>query len=460
MGRTFCVVGDIGVVSFVLVGNGDIDRFKKPAVKRFSAGLTLPDMTAPASILHIISPEAPPAVLEDKNLPQSTQHQTATTAVPDAASLSTPPLPLQQEDPPTAAFDPQLNMLFNMAADIEPQSFHATSVLPNADPLHKNFPDMESAQDSSIFVETPSQKSNIELDNLADEANATEVLKKKYPRRASFKDAIAAEYKGLSDKQAFREVTIPKDERKNINVLRSRFVLALKHVGTPRENKKARLTVQALRRLDKTGDSVFTYSPTSRKLSTRLLLVLAAAKNFAVYTQDISQAYVCSKFKLLRDIYVVPPKESNCGEDILLLMLKPLYGLPGPGLLWYGTYYGHNSDKFGLTATLMDPCFMCRHALTTQLFLTLLDQYTHQFTDNAELDGLISLQVVDSVGSGSDMFLENEGAASVAFPTKGRRFVGTTDTEFNGSELPRTASCAHIMHQAGYVHSLPQPPTT
>lgn len=96
-----------------------------------------------------------------------------------------------------------------------------------------------------------------------------------------FKEAIL-KYQGLADKAVFKQVKIPKDESKNLDVLRSRYVLALKQVGAPPEKKKARLVFQALRWLDKTVDNVFTHSPTTTKLSTWLLLVLAAAKTFAV----------------------------------------------------------------------------------------------------------------------------------------------------------------------------------
>lgn len=177
-----------------------------------------------------------------------------------------------------------------------------------------------------------------------------------------------------------------------------------------------------------------------------------------MYTRDVSQAYVCSKFELLRDVYVVPPKEANCSPDVLWLLLKPLYGLPESGALWYETYFEHNSSQLGLTSTVFDPFLWYRHTASAAP-LSLPDQYTQQFRKGASLDGILSLQVDDSIGAGSADFLANEESAAVAFPTKGRNMIQTKSASFNGSEIFRSTSGAYHMHQRQYVTDLPAPKT-
>lgn len=133
-------------------------------------------------------------------------------------------------------------MFLSMAAEIESQSFHANGT-DSSTTRSPHLEDSDSPKDPCIFVSTPCSKSKHDIDASAAKANATEVLTNKDPRLKSFKDAIAAENKYLSQKQVFKEDNIPKRERKNLNILRSRNVLALKKVGTLQEEKKARLVV-------------------------------------------------------------------------------------------------------------------------------------------------------------------------------------------------------------------------
>lgn len=48
----YCYVGDNGAVFFILMENGDIDRFQKPAVKIFAVVLELDTLSTPASTLR------------------------------------------------------------------------------------------------------------------------------------------------------------------------------------------------------------------------------------------------------------------------------------------------------------------------------------------------------------------------------------------------------------------------
>jgi hypothetical protein len=62
---------------------------------------------------------------------------------------------------------------------------------------------------------------------------------------------------------------------------------------------------------------------------------------YKLYLRDISQAYVQSTTTLNREFYVRPPgelpNELGLGEDSVLKVLKPLYGVPEAGNHWFKT---------------------------------------------------------------------------------------------------------------------------
>ncbi len=59
------------------------------------------------------------------------------------------------------------------------------------------------------------------------------------------------------------------------------------------------------------------------------------AENTGLYLRDISQAYVQSTTMLNRDFYVNPPRELakqlDLTDDLVLKVVKPLYGVPEAG---------------------------------------------------------------------------------------------------------------------------------
>ena len=63
------------------------------------------------------------------------------------------------------------------------------------------------------------------------------------------------------------------------------------------------------------------------KLSNKLYHTIASNHRFDIWTQDVNQAYLQSTEKLLRKVYLKPPKELNLPSDEVLELLKPLYGL-------------------------------------------------------------------------------------------------------------------------------------
>lgn len=72
-----------------------------------------------------------------------------------------------------------------------------------------------------------------------------------------------------------------------------------------------------------------------RPTSTRLLLSIYKILNFRLFIHDVTHAYTQAKEYLTRTIYLRPKTEDRhlfgVGEDELLKMLKPLYGLCDSG---------------------------------------------------------------------------------------------------------------------------------
>lgn len=293
--------------------------------------------------------------------------------------------------------------------------------------------EMETDDDAMIFYATKNAPSVAEIVKIHEQCLATEVISSKDPRSSTFDKAIQLELSGLLEKGVFEEVCVSSDERKRqkLNVLKSRFVLALKEPGTPNEIRKARLVVQAMPHADKDRSHLFTYSPTVTKASFRILLSLAACNGFDVYLRDISQAYVCSEFDLIRDAYIVPPKSLGLPENTLWKLKKPLYGLPESGLLWYETYRSYHEVDLKMDAAVVDPCLYYRH-------------------HDSKLMGMIVTQVDDSAIAGTRNFLADELKAAVQFPSKGRKMVTSEGHEFNGS-LIRKSGQRFEMDQNAYV---------
>jgi hypothetical protein len=106
-----------------------------------------------------------------------------------------------------------------------------------------------------------------------------------------------------------------------------------------------------------------TQSPTIQRVSQRLILCLAAIyPDKRLYLRDISQAYVQSTTNLNRQFYIRPPTELKAqlglGNNSILKVLKPLYGVPEAGNHWFKTYHSHHIESLAMTQSTYDPCLL------------------------------------------------------------------------------------------------------
>lgn len=292
-------------------------------------------------------------------------------------------------------------------------------------------------QDMAALVSRPWPRDSSELRDLEAAVLATEVLSSNDPRRTQedFCSAIAAENDGLDKQHVFERVRVPADRRAGMNILRSRYVLAYKNAKTPEQYAKARLVVQAMRKLDWDYQSLFTYAPTVAKASSRLLLTLAASLDLPLATRDVSQAFVCTTHPLLREVYVTPPKEARAHPDELWRLCRPLYGLPEAGAMWYSTFARYHRNNLRMHHTATDPAVFVRH------------------DEHGRLDGMSVVQVDDTLIMGSPSFMDDEERESAAFPSKGRTSVEAKPVAFNGTTIRRRGKTV-IVDQHEYTGNL------
>jgi hypothetical protein len=85
-----------------------------------------------------------------------------------------------------------------------------------------------------------------------------------------------------------------------------------------------------------------------------MLIALAAIMGFTIWWEDVTQALVQSLGEMLRDMFVETPKELEVDSDLVLKLLKPLYGLSNAGDYWARTLLDHHRMDLHMTPTVTD----------------------------------------------------------------------------------------------------------
>lgn len=255
----------------------------------------------------------------------------------------------------------------------------------------------------------------------------TEVLKPWDPRtnHTSFDPAKQKEILGLIDKGTY-EVVFREEVPDNANILGGRFVLAIKNKDTAQELFKARFVVQG--HLDKEKSVMVHNSTNLRQSSIRTITALAAIFGFRVWSQGVSQAYLQSADKLLREVYVKPTKEFRLAPNQLLKLLKPLYGLTDAGDYWDLTMVRHLKEDIGMSQTNLD----------ISLFFKLI---------RGQLSGLSGTYVDDGIHTGDDAFLKDCDKTQAKFQSREREFNNFT---FAGIQVETTSKGIRL-HQERYA---------
>ena len=192
----------------------------------------------------------------------------------------------------------------------------------------------------------------------------TEVVSPKDPRASQFADAKRKEIQGLIDRGTWKVVL--KDELPDdANILKGRFVLAIKDGGTDKEIWKARYVVQGYK--DHLKQSLVHDATTAGNYSVRMLVGLASLFGFRLYSTDVTKAYLQSAESLMRDVYIQPSKEFELGPNQMLKLLKPLYGLADSGDYCGRTLRHHLESTIGMQSATTDGALFFK-LLGDQLF--------------------------------------------------------------------------------------------
>lgn len=155
-----------------------------------------------------------------------------------------------------------------------------------------------------------------------------------HPDKLKWNEATQEEINSLIKNKTFIEVRRPKNEK--INTVTSRFVYAVKRNSTGEIIRwKARWVARGFSQ--KEGIDYFeTFSPTSRWKSLKILLQLAAQNNWEIKQFDFETAFLNAELK--EKIYMKPPEGYSPkmkGDNVLLLLLKSLYGLKQASREWW-----------------------------------------------------------------------------------------------------------------------------
>lgn len=263
----------------------------------------------------------------------------------------------------------------------------------------------------------------------------TEVLKPEDPRGSSpsFQAAKSSEIEGLKARGVWKIVQ-KCDVPAGANVLGGRFVLALKNCGTLEEKPKARYIAQGHR--DKDKPYMVHDTATLRSSSVRLLLSIAAVKGFRVFSHDVNQAYVQSKDKLTRQVFIMPRKEDRdllgITDDEILELILPLYGICDAGDYWGVTVEYHVQDDLDMTPCIGDAA----------MYVKLVD---------GVLQGIMGVYVDDNLNAGTTEFEEMTRESLEKFDSKPRVY---DDFAFFGSDVSTSAPGSFLLSQSRYAKRL------
>ena len=257
----------------------------------------------------------------------------------------------------------------------------------------------------------------------------TEVIQYSDPRADKFVEAKKKKIQSLIDRKTWR-VVLKRDVSVDANVLGGRFVLAIKDEGTQNEVWKAIFVVQGYR--DKPKTSRVHNNPNVKTHSVRLLIGLASALGFHLFSIDVTQAYLQSADRLMRNVYLKPSKEFGLAPDKLLKLQKPLYGLAGSGDYWGKTLSEHLLKCIGMKTTLGGG----------DLFYTTMENF---------LSGLRATFVAEILQAGNDGFSDLVKKTEEKFQCKSRNY---DNVQFAGIEIETNENGFHV-HQKSYLSKLP-----
>lgn len=156
--------------------------------------------------------------------------------------------------------------------------------------------------------------------------------------------------------------------------------------------------------------------------------------------RDITQVYNQSTTHLEREVYIRPPEGMHLPLDMIMKVVKSLYGIPESGLYWYLTYMEHHILALNMIQFRVDRCLLFQRV-------------------DRLLSVMVILQVDDSLIVGTKSFLRTEDEMSAAFLSKLRKAIGKTKILIHGVELSLTSEKKIRVTQQKKILDLKTPTT-
>ena len=185
----------------------------------------------------------------------------------------------------------------------------------------------------------------------------TDVLKPGDPREDTQEsdDAKQNEIDGLLALETFCPVR--EDIPENANILAGSFVCTLRNVGTENEKPKARYFDQGHK--DKEKPFTVHNITTLRSSSVKIIVSTTAVRDFRLFSHDVTQAYLQNDEEMSREIYLRRKegdrKYFRVTGDVLLQMLRALYGVTDASDYWGVTLDKQIKDDLSMVPTDIDP---------------------------------------------------------------------------------------------------------
>lgn len=142
----------------------------------------------------------------------------------------------------------------------------------------------------------------------------------------------------------------------------SKWIFTKKNVG---ENKicKARLVVRGFQQKDVIDD---VYSPVLKLQTLRILLSVAAQKNYEIHQMDVKGAFLYGRID--EDVYLKPPEGVNIREGYVLKLTKSLYGLKKSPKYWY-EHFNETIQTYGFQRSQNDYCLFSKGDIYLLLYV-------------------------------------------------------------------------------------------
>ena len=174
------------------------------------------------------------------------------------------------------------------------------------------------------------------------------------PDDITYNDAKKAELQSWDDNNVYSCV-----KNTGQRCISTRWVNTLKNnngIITP----KSRLVVRGYEEYNK--QFISKESPTCSREAIRIALSISQLYGWDLRIIDIKTAFLQGNENLLnRDIFVIPPKEANCNDDVIWKMNKAVYGLVDASKKWYDSVKCFMLENGGTQSTT-DPSVFYWHS--------------------------------------------------------------------------------------------------